>query len=124
MPPSGWYKEFMSGYGFEIGAYKPEKRRPPPIPTLGELFKNQPRWVWLTCTNGYFCQHRAAMPLAPLIIRWGENASSDKLRRCARCSRCGAWGAYTHHPSVASLDGVMYGPFPVEQRAAICREKL
>jgi len=29
------------------------------------------------------------MAIAPLIIRWGPETSSDVLRRRARCSRCG-----------------------------------
>jgi hypothetical protein len=33
------------------------------------------------------------MALAPLIIRWGGDASSDLLRRSARCTRCGNKGA-------------------------------
>jgi hypothetical protein len=29
------------------------------------------------------------MALDPLIIRWGEDASSDLLQRSARCTHCG-----------------------------------
>jgi hypothetical protein len=32
------------------------------------------------------------MAFAPLIIRWGPDASSDLLRQSARCSRCGPAG--------------------------------
>jgi hypothetical protein len=39
------------------------------------------------------------MAFAPLVIRWGENTSSDKLRRSARCTVCGTKGATLQHPS-------------------------
>jgi hypothetical protein len=39
-------------------------------------------------------QHRAPMALTPLIIiRWGPDASSDRLRASVRCSVCGCKGA-------------------------------
>ena len=41
----------------------------------------------------------APVALAPLIIRWGEEASSDVLRRSARCARCGRNGASLTAPS-------------------------
>jgi hypothetical protein len=40
------------------------------------------------------------MAIAPLIIRWGPEASSDVLRRCARC---GSRGATLQHPSYVKL---------------------
>jgi hypothetical protein len=51
--------------------------------------------------------------LAPLIIRWGGSASSDRLRRCARCSKCGRLGASLTHPSWEGLD-TGFAAFPVE----------
>jgi hypothetical protein len=44
------------------------------------------------------------MALAPLIIRWGGDASSDILRRSARCTCCGSKGADLQHPSARSSD--------------------
>jgi hypothetical protein len=35
---------------------------------------------------------RPPMALAPPIIRWGLNASSDTLRECTRCNGCGHRG--------------------------------
>ena len=42
------------------------------------------------------------MALAPLMVRWGPDASSDLLRRSARCTYCGAKGADLQHPSARS----------------------
>src|SRR5689334_4986077 len=44
--------------------------------TLGELQRSTP-WVWLWCER---CQHHAPLACAVPVIRWGPNASSDKLR--------------------------------------------
>jgi len=44
------------------------------------------------------------MAIAPLIIRWGGDASSDLLRRSARCTCCGSKGADLQHPSARSSD--------------------
>ena len=56
------------------------------------------------------------MALAPLIIRWGADASSDVLRRSARCSRCGRKGATLQHPSCAGRE-TGFQPFPVHRLA-------
>ena len=51
------------------------------------------------------------MALAPAIIRWGPDASSDMLRQRARCSGCGSKGATLQIPSwVGSEIGL--APFP------------
>lgn len=63
-------------------------RRTPlePEPPLGEV--NRACWVWITCdTPG--CGHSAAVPLTPLIIRWGVGVPIAYLRRGFRCTRCG-----------------------------------
>lgn len=52
------------------------------------------------------------MPLAPFVIRWGADASSDVLRRCARCTVCGHKGATLMHPSMGSEEWGGYSPFP------------
>ena len=57
------------------------------------------------------CQLEVPMTYAPLIIRWGADASSDVLRECAKCSRCGYKGATLQHPSWAGAD-VGWMPFP------------
>jgi hypothetical protein len=83
-----------------------------PIPTLGQLRRDTP-WLWVYCTAGIRrnCVHKAPMALAPLIIRWGEDASSNVLRQRARCTACGTLGAMLQHPGhVDSIVGL--APFP------------
>jgi hypothetical protein len=46
-----------------------------------------------------------------VIIRWGQETSSDMLRRSARSARCGRKGASLTHPSWVGLD-VGFAPFP------------
>jgi hypothetical protein len=67
-------------------------RSPPlPVPTLGDLHQ-PPGWATLHC-NAMGCHHSARFAFAPYVIRWGWDASSDRLRQSARCSRCGGKGA-------------------------------
>jgi|GEM_PF-5542814 len=48
--------------------------------------------------------------LAPFIIRWGAEASSDVLRQSAVCRKCGHKGATLVHPSVdREVDGTIMG---------------
>jgi len=55
--------------------------------------------------------HHAPVAFVPLMIRWGANASSDKLRRYARCTVCGHKGATLQHPGwVDTVVG--FQPFP------------
>lgn len=113
----------MAGHGIDVGSCRPIKSAPGPIPTLGQLVASEPRWLWLRCTNYTACHHQPAIPLVPLIIRWGADASSDVLRGCALCSRCGNKGAETYHPSVdVGLHGcgLTWQLFPTERRALIC----
>jgi hypothetical protein len=87
------------------------------VPTLGQLHR-PPGWVWFYCTRYHpLCQHRAPMALAPLIIRWGPDASSDMLRRCARCTVCGHKGATLQGPGWKN-GHVEWEPFPVEGTCA------
>jgi hypothetical protein len=81
--------------------------------TLGEIHR-PPGWVWVYCAayNPY-CGHRAPMALAPLIIRWGPDASSHLLRHNARCGVCGHRGATLKHPGWKN-GHVEWEPFPVD----------
>jgi len=63
-------------------------------PDVAEL-QESTSWFWLWCER---CQHSAPIKFAPLIARWGADASSDKLRRGARCTKCGHKGATLQHP--------------------------
>jgi hypothetical protein len=83
------------------------KRPQGPIPTLGEL-QASTSWTWVWCER---CQHHAPMAFAPLILRWGADASSDKLRRSARCTVCGQKGATLQHPGWVD-SAVGFQPFP------------
>lgn len=40
----------------------------------------------------------SAVAFVPLMIRWGADASSDKLRHSARCTVCGHKAATLQHP--------------------------
>jgi hypothetical protein len=71
-------------------------------PTLEEMRQSAP-WLWMLCRN-VKCMHRAPMAITPLIIRWGGNASSDRLRAGARCLKCGKRGADLQHPGAQSSD--------------------
>jgi hypothetical protein len=55
------------------------------VPTLTEL-REHSAWTWVYYDQ---CLHRSPVAFVPLMIRWGDKASSDKLRRCARCTACG-----------------------------------
>jgi hypothetical protein len=66
------------------------RRPPPPIATLGQLHREQPRWFWAHCGR---CRRSRALPLAPFVIRWGPEALSDMLRRNLTCTACGHRGA-------------------------------
>jgi len=55
------------------------------------------------------------MAFAPLVIRWGANTSSDKLRRCARCTVCGAKGATLQHPGWMG-EQIGFTPWPTPRQ--------
>jgi hypothetical protein len=77
------------------------------VPTLAELRKSS-AWVWVYCEK---CLHRSPVAFVPLMIRWGGDASSDKLRRCARCTACGHKGATLQAPGWAG-EQIGFEPFP------------
>src|SRR5262245_37884064 len=60
-----------------------------PVPTLAHL-RRIACWLWVHCGSVGSCLHRTPVALAPVLIRWGADASSDVLRRSAPCSRCGS----------------------------------
>ena len=98
----------MAGAGVSFGmAHRPT----PQIATLGQLHREQPHWFWVHCGR---CRRQRAIPLAPFVIRWGPDASSDMLRRNLTCTHCGHRGASLQHPSwVDSQIGLQ--PFPFDQ---------
>jgi hypothetical protein len=64
-----------------------------PRPTLGELQRST-AWVWLWCER---CQYHAPFACAVAVIRWGPNASTDKLRVGAR------WRHERRHPPASRM---------------------
>jgi hypothetical protein len=82
------------------------KRQPPgPCPTLVQLHRSH-CWTWVYCEKWH-----APMALAPLMIRWGAETSSDRLRQRARCTKCGHKGATLQHPGWAGTH-IGFQPFP------------
>lgn len=64
--------------------------------------------MWVYCNA---CGRGVATALAPLIIRFGPDASGDVIRKGARCQACGGKGAMLMHPSwVNTIVG--WDPFP------------
>ncbi len=86
------------------------------VPTLAELGRRSAS-LWLNCKR---CLHHAPVAFVPLMIRWGADTSSNKLRRCARCTVCGHKGATPQHPSWLGSD-IGFAPFAARQRGnTIC----
>jgi hypothetical protein len=65
------------------------------------------------------------MALVALMIRWGGETSSERLRQCARCTECGHRDASLQHAGWGAADlGSL--PFPMEKQVqptcgAACR---
>jgi hypothetical protein len=76
--------------------------------TLGALRKSS-CWLWLYCNK---CGRGVPAALAPFIIRWGEQASGNRLRASFRCAVCGGKGATTIVASWKSM-GEGAWEFPV-----------
>ena len=93
------------------------RKSAPPIATLGDLHRHEPRWMWLWCPK---CHHHVAAPIAPFVIRFGPHTGSDVLRRNGRCRACGHHGALIQMPSHHSME-MPYQPFPVEQGMAAAK---
>jgi hypothetical protein len=67
-------------------------------------------WAWVNCER---CGHSVPGALAPVIVRWGQDASSDRLRQSAWCDRCRGRGATITLPGWAGLN-VGMAPFPAQ----------
>lgn len=90
-----------------------EKAEPGPVATLAQL-RASTCWVWLICDG---CGRQRPAALAPFLIRWAGDASSDLIRRSARCSTCRKVGARTMHPSY--MDAVTgWAPYPAGEPTA------
>ena len=108
--PANFNARAMARWLAKHGRPQSKRQRPGPRPTLGDLQRATP-WVWVWCER---CQHHAPLACAVAVIRWGPNASSEKLRQCARCTACGNKGATIQHPGWGGND-VGFLPFPVEK---------
>jgi len=75
------------------------------VATLADLRPVTP-WLSVICER---CQHRAPTALAPWLIGWGHNASSDMVRRSARCCQCGGKGAVIKLPGWGGLEAPVRG---------------
>lgn len=80
--------------------------------TLGGA-RQHAEYVWLHCEVPG-CGHHAAVPLAPLIIRWGPSAPWARMRLGFRCTRCGGRETSTRLPSWGGED---VGWSPIDQRS-------
>lgn len=95
-----------------------QRSLPPPVPTIGELLReDMGGWVWFHCVNSD-CLYHAPMRLAPLAERFGPNVSSDLLRDLARCPACGHRGVSLCAPScsVSREGGPGWAEFPTYYR--------
>src|SRR5215510_429188 len=95
---------------------------PKPTPaTLADLRRVTPR-LWVICAR---CLHRAPTALAPWIIRWGADASSDMLRRPASCTQCDGKGATIQIPGWGGLQTpIREWPALVYQSSGMMRQSL
>jgi hypothetical protein len=75
-----------------------------PRPTLAQLRQAAPWLLAVVPERPLPAQN--AHGVAPLIIRWGADASSDVLRQSARCTCCGGKGANLQHLSARSSEGL------------------
>jgi hypothetical protein len=105
--PSNFNARAMARWLASRGRPHAKLQLPGPRPTLGQLHRSH--WTWVCCEK---CLHRAPMALVPLIIRWGAETSSDRLRQSARCTKCGYKGATLQHPGWAGTH-IGFQPFPV-----------
>jgi hypothetical protein len=92
------------------------RRQPPLRLTVAE--KLDACWCWVNCGAPLKCGHRAAVAIAPFVIRWGPDAWPEMLRRHGRCSKCGHKGVSLTHASWGGMD-VGWAEFPVDQMAQI-----
>jgi hypothetical protein len=92
-------------------------REPERRPALGEIMR-APYWAWASCERlsvPFICGHKAPIALAPFLIRWGPDASSDLIRARLRCSQCGRLGCALTVPSWVDKN-IEWQPYPIGRR--------
>jgi hypothetical protein len=101
-----------------MGSWKPthpaRKYREPvgPVSTIGQLARES-SWLWAHCPGK--CQNWAAIPMAPMVARFGPDASSVRLRAALRCTKCGRKGCLIQHPSWGMGERGYGGGPPLDQ---------
>lgn len=80
--------------------------------SLGDVQRTTP-WTWAYCER-QSCGRGVPLAIAPYVIRWGADASSDLLRKNLTCEKCGWRGASLKHPSWKGTQ-IGFQPFPVER---------
>lgn len=103
-----------------IDGTKRDHAPPGPVPTIGELAAGA-TWVWAHCAVP--CNHSAAIPLAPIIARFGPETSSDRLRSALQCSLCGRRGVEIVIPRWADPQRG-YAKLPVDRVPPQLREEM
>lgn len=82
--PSSWYKTFMSGYGFEIGSYKPgPKPKPGPPMDLANMRHNGVRSIRVRCLD---CSRENVVNLD----QFDGALTVKSFERRMRCDGCGS----------------------------------
>ena len=84
----------------ERTARKSRHYQPPPgpMPTLGQIAKQDGGWVWLTCPSP-LCLHRVAAHLTIFVQQLGADISMDRFRAKLWCTMCGRLNCSTYAPS-------------------------
>lgn len=84
----------------EAAPKKSRQHRPPPdpMPSLGQIAKQDGGWVWLTCPSP-LCLHRVAAHLAIFVQQLGAEIPMDRFRAKLWCTMCGRLDCSTYAPS-------------------------
>jgi hypothetical protein len=98
-----------------VPSHKPAATESVPLPRSAKAAidvgpASQSNVLGMGLFQGRECYRGVPLALAPFVIRWGETASSDLLRRSFRCTICGGKGATLMLPS--HVGGIGIAPFP------------
>lgn len=73
-------------------------RRPDPLARTLKEARRRHLWLWAMCLRPS-CREALSMPIAPLLIRFGDDALLARIVTLLRCSRCGHRGVRMYEPS-------------------------
>jgi hypothetical protein len=88
VPPSNWFREFMTGYGVEVGRSKPHRSQPGPPMTLANMRALGVHRIAVHCLAPY-CQHTAVLDASTYDAALPVKAFEPRMA----CTRCGLIGA-------------------------------